>query len=215
MRVSTTMATALTLAGLIGYGVSGGIALASDTTSETRAPGKNTVGTRQIIDESIKAKDMGKAVAAANSYTDGSVTALFNGNTIAQTLVVKLPWRGTLAVNATWQFGLNADEAAECSVTLNSSTFSTTFRNGAKSDDTGSAILDEAAAAVTAVFLPVPKGTHTLRLICRTTVGLATVRKRSLSAIYLPRGHSINATPAPDPRTSAREEAAAARADRN
>ena len=148
----------------------------------------NTVNTADIRNGTIRAEDMGNAIAAANEYSDGSITAALNGNTVAQTLVVATPSVGALVANASWNFGLNSNEDAECSVTLNNTTHSTTrYRNEASSDVN----FQEVPGSITALFRPVPRGTHTIRLICRTTQGLTTIRKRSLTVTYLPRGGNI------------------------
>lgn len=120
--------------------------------------------------------------AASNAFTNGSITIV--GTTTVQTLVVTLPTSGNLVVFATWLFDFDEDEGGDCSIRLNSATYSSTFSNGSFSADPSP---DQRSSSVTGVFTGVSSGAQTVHLVCRPDTGDSiTVRKRSLTALFVP-----------------------------
>ena len=149
---------------------------------------KGCVNTKDIADKAVKPKKLHKSAkpaAAVNAYTVASITVA-NPNVVpVQTNTVTVPSKGQLVVNASWRWLLGDDEGSECTITLNSEAFSSTFMN--RGTHFAGTDTNQIPGSATAVFTDVPAGEHTVRLLCRAdTNDAVTVLYRSLTTEFVP-----------------------------
>jgi len=151
--------------------------------------GDSAVRSNKIKDGNVKAKDLTVGAQpgyANNIYNNGSVSTGTGGTVTALEMPISLPNKANIVATATWQFGLNDNEGADCAIRLNSTAYSDTFSNGGHASDVSG--LDEYALAATGVFIDANPGLHTVRLVCRADSGdNVTVRKRSLTLVTVPK----------------------------
>ncbi len=198
MTVCTLRNAPLALAGLaLVFGMATAQPAAAQTATNLNCNGcvgkkeirEGAVRSKSIKDGNVKAKDLtvGAQPAYANNvYENGSVGTGDGGTVTALFVPISLPNPANIVATATWQFGLNDNEGADCAIRLNSSAYSDTFSNGAHAGNVVG--LDEHALAATGVFIDVSSGLHTVRLVCRANSGdNVSVRKRSLTLITVPK----------------------------
>ena len=148
---------------------------------------KKAVRNKHLKDGTIKPSKLHRSAkpgAASNIYSGG--TSSFNSTTGVTVITdtVEVPSNGNLVAVATWRWNLGNGEGSDCTITLDSTTFDTTFRN--RGYNANAATLYP-PGSTTAMFEDVPAGEHLVRLFCRADAGdTVFVQFPNLTTMFFP-----------------------------
>jgi hypothetical protein len=147
------------------------------------APGAVTGAS--IADGSVTTADLATPPLSVGTAAELSSVLLTTSNATYRTVTLSIPSPGTVIVNATGLFGfgnLNTVDAAYCSITTGDTTEESNYLVAEEASSVGIRWVSFGGTR----FFAVAPGTFTVRLVCRTYMGSATLLSPALNALFIP-----------------------------